>query len=117
MNKKFLVVALGAVLTLGLGACGSSDKSTSSSSGGSGSSASTQTASAGDADKVFKQNCASCHGENLQGAVGPNLTKVGSKYTADEIKNIITNGRGAMPKGIIQGGDVDKVASWLAEKK
>jgi hypothetical protein len=47
----------------------------------------------------------------------PNLQKVGSKYSADEIKEVIAKGRGSMPGGIIQGEDADKVAEWLAAKK
>ncbi len=69
------------------------------------------------AEQIFKQNCASCHGQDLSGGVGPNLQKVGSKYSKDQIKDIIANGRGAMPAGIIKGEDADKVAEWLAAKK
>ncbi|WP_027409303.1 cytochrome c551 [Anoxybacteroides tepidamans] len=69
------------------------------------------------AEQIFQQSCASCHGQNLEGKVGPNLQKVGSKYSKDEIKQIIEKGRGGMPAGVIKGADVDKVAEWLASKK
>ncbi|NGQ95105.1 YqzM family protein [Brevibacillus sp. SYP-B805] len=71
-----------------------------------------------DAAALFKANCSSCHGQNLEGIVGPNLTKVGSKYSADEIANIIKNGRGGMPPGMLKKGDeIKAVAQWLSEHK
>lgn len=71
-----------------------------------------------DPEAIFQQTCASCHGQDL-GGVGtfPSLQQVGAKYSADEIKNIIANGIGTMPPGLLQGEAADKVAEWLAEKK
>jgi mono/diheme cytochrome c family protein len=70
------------------------------------------------AEAVFKQNCSSCHGQNLEGISGPNLTKVGSKYSVDEIKNIIKNGKGGMPPGMLKKQpEIEAVAKWLSEKK
>lgn len=72
----------------------------------------------GEAEKIFTQNCASCHGENLGGGAGPALEAVGGKYSKDEILEIIKNGKsGGMPAGVIQGEDAEKVATWLSEKK
>lgn len=71
-----------------------------------------------DAAVLFKANCASCHGQNLEGIAGPNLTKVGSKYSADEIEKIIKEGKGGMPPGMLKKADeIKAVAAWLAEKK
>jgi mono/diheme cytochrome c family protein len=71
-----------------------------------------------DAAALFKANCASCHGQNLEGMVGPNLTKVGSKYSADDIAKIIKEGKGGMPPGMLKKGEeIKAVAQWLAEKK
>lgn len=109
MNKKLLAFVAGATLILSLGACGTKKEDTSNSS---------QTASSGaEPDKVFQQSCASCHGNNLQGQVGPNLQKVGSKYDKEKIEDIILNGRGSMPAGIVQGEDATKLAEWLSQKK
>jgi cytochrome c551 len=72
---------------------------------------------AADAEKLVQQNCVSCHGQNLEGGVGPSLEKVGSKLSQEEIENIILNGQGSMPKGLLQGDDAKAVAAWLAEKK
>lgn len=70
------------------------------------------------AEAVFKQNCASCHGQNLEGISGPNLTKVGGKYSAEEIAGIIKDGKGGMPPGMLKKQpEIEAVAKWLAEKK
>ncbi|WP_419887413.1 cytochrome c551 [Neobacillus niacini] len=76
-----------------------------------------QTANAGDGDALFQQNCSSCHGGDLKSGGAPDLDKIGSKYSKDEIEGIILNGKGGMPGGILSGEDADAVASWLAEKK
>ncbi|HJV45018.1 MAG TPA: cytochrome c [Bacillota bacterium] len=75
------------------------------------------TANASAADNTFKQNCAACHGVDLKGAVGPDLTKVGSRLNKDQILEVINKGRNAMPGGVIKGADADAVATWLAAKK
>jgi mono/diheme cytochrome c family protein len=76
-----------------------------------------QTADAGDGDALFQQSCSSCHGGDLKSGGAPDLDKIGSKYSKDEIEEIIVNGKGGMPGGILSGEDADAVASWLAEKK
>ncbi|MCI1693943.1 c-type cytochrome [Aneurinibacillus aneurinilyticus] len=71
-----------------------------------------------EAQKVFQANCTSCHGQNMEGGVGPNLTKVGSKYkSADEIKTIILKGRNGMPGGLVSETDAKALADWLITKK
>ncbi|WP_066315020.1 cytochrome c551 [Bacillus sp. FJAT-29814] len=107
MKKKWMTLCLGSVLVLGLAACGggNDDKD-----GGG------DTASAG-GQKIYDQKCSSCHGGDLKGAVGPNLTQIGSKYSKDEILNIIHNGQGGMPPNVVTGDDADQVAEWLAAKK
>lgn len=108
MKGKLIGLFVGASLVLAACSGGGNEAGENKDNGGS-------TASA--AEQVYKQSCASCHGQNLEGQVGPNLQKVGSKYSKDEIKQIIEKGRGGMPAGVIQGEDVDKVAEWLASKK
>ncbi|MGG1660930.1 YqzM family protein [Brevibacillus sp. NRS-1366] len=72
-----------------------------------------------DAAAIFKQNCASCHGQNLEGIMGPNLTKVGATHSADDIAKIIKDGKPpAMPGGIIKKQpEIQAVAQWLSEHK
>ncbi|KKI89223.1 hypothetical protein WQ54_27030 [Bacillus sp. SA1-12] len=113
MKGKLLALLLGTSVILG--ACGGAeepqDDAADTNQGAEGETV------AGDAEQIVQQNCISCHGENLEGGAGPNLTEVGAKYDKDEIKNIIINGRGSMPKGILNESDADVVASWLSEKK
>jgi cytochrome c551 len=108
MKKKLFGLLLGT--SLALAACGGGEEATDTNEGGG-------EATAAAAEQVYQQSCASCHGQNLEGKVGPDLANVGSKYSKDEIKQIIENGQGGMPGGLIQGEDADKVADWLAAKK
>lgn len=75
-------------------------------------------ASTDDPAAIFESNCISCHGADLSGGVGPDLTKVGSKYNEDEIKEIIINGKGSvMPPGLVPEPQAEALAKWLSEKK
>jgi cytochrome c551 len=117
VKKKLLALLMGTSLVLA--ACGggddaAEDKDTATDGGGE---TTTDTADAGDAQKLFEQKCSSCHGANLEGGVGPALDKVGSRLSQEDIENVIENGKGAMPKGLLQGEEASAVASWLAGKK
>jgi len=72
---------------------------------------------AGDPQKLFNQKCSVCHGGNLQGGAGPNLQAVGSRYTKEEIEDIILNGKGNMRGGLYTGENASVLAQWLSEKK
>ncbi|MRG84763.1 cytochrome c551 [Salinibacillus xinjiangensis] len=69
------------------------------------------------AEEIFQNNCSMCHGADLTGGAGPDLTAVGSRYSKDEIVNIIQNGKGNMQAINISEEDANTVASWLATKK
>lgn len=73
------------------------------------------TVDAAAAEEVYKSNCASCHGADLSGGAGPELTNVGSELSAEEIADVIENGKGSMPGGLVSGDDVDLLANWLAD--
>ncbi|EJQ98414.1 MULTISPECIES: cytochrome c550 [Bacillus] len=68
-------------------------------------------------EDIVKQSCTSCHGDQLQGAVGPNLQKIGGKLSKDEIKEVISKGKGNMPPNIVPADQAAKVADWLSKKK
>ncbi len=112
MSKKLLALLLGTSLVLA--ACGGDDSSDEPANGGEDNST---TADAGQEAKLFEQKCSSCHGQNLEGGVGPELKTVGSKLSKEEIETIIVEGKGSMPKGLLTGDDASAVAAWLAEKK
>jgi cytochrome c551 len=69
------------------------------------------------AEALYKNTCAGCHGQTLEGAVGPNLQKVGGKLSKDQILEVVNNGRGSMPPGLAKGADAETLAAWLADKK
>lgn len=77
----------------------------------------TGTYNADEAEKLYQQSCASCHGGNLEGLNGPPLDKIGAVYSEDEIADIIANGKPGMPPGLLTGEDADQVAAWLADQK
>lgn len=116
VKNKLLAVLFGT--TLVLGACGGGDsdgdKKPEENAGGA-----EQTASINvDDAPVSTASCVSCHGGNFEGkSSNPSLVGVGSKYSEDEILDIIENGKGSMPGGMMKGEDAQKMAAWLAEQK
>ncbi|MBX9954016.1 cytochrome c550 [Peribacillus frigoritolerans] len=72
----------------------------------------TESASASPED-IYKQNCISCHGDAYQGGVGPALKGVGDRLSVDEVKDVITNGRGAMPPGLVEEQKIDAMAEYI----
>lgn len=70
-----------------------------------------------DPEGIFKNSCASCHGDDLSGVSGPDLTKVGSELSADEIQTIIMEGQGNMPGGLVNAEEADLLSEWLSEMK
>ncbi len=111
MKKWLMTVLFGT--TLVLGACGGGGDDTSEpaddNDGG--------TVENAAAEELYEQSCASCHGDDLSGEVGPDLTAVGSDHSADDILTIIEDGQGSMPGGLLSGDDAQEVADWLAEHK
>lgn len=61
--------------------------------------------------EVQSKSCISCHGDNLEGGMGPAL--VGTDLEVDEIEEIIINGKGAMPPGLVEPEHVTEFAEWL----
>ncbi|MGC4379075.1 PQQ-binding-like beta-propeller repeat protein [Fictibacillus sp. Mic-4] len=66
---------------------------------------------------IYKNNCASCHGANLEGGSAPDLQHVGKSMSKDQILKQIENGSGRMPGGLVKGADADALAEWLSKKK
>lgn len=71
------------------------------------------------AEDVYKANCLACHGDQLQGIVGPNLQKIGSRLSKEQILKQITEGGSDMPSfgGALKKDEVEALAAWLAARK
>ncbi|HET7628437.1 MAG TPA: cytochrome c [Bacillales bacterium] len=106
-----IIVVLGIVLMCIIGFYGASQIGNDQAKGGGGATADASP------KQIFEKNCASCHGQNLEGGMGPSLQHIGSKLSKEQILEQIKNGGGAMPGGLIQGEEAKKVAEWLAKKK
>jgi cytochrome c551 len=117
VKKKLLTMLMGTALVMGLAACGGGNDKGTDTGTNKGTDKGTDTASSDAGAKIFDQKCSSCHGGDLTGGMGPNLTKVGSKYSKADILNIIQNGKGQMPAKVVTGDDANQVAEWLAGHK
>ena len=108
---KLRVVLIGGFvgLALLLGACGGDDEGAS---GGDG--------PRGPGADVYSQSCASCHGQDGEGGIGPQL---GGGAVVDAFPDIgdqiavITNGRGSMPsfEGQLSAEQIEAVATFERE--
>ncbi|KOP69933.1 hypothetical protein AMS59_21780 [Lysinibacillus sp. FJAT-14745] len=105
MKKAMLTLAIGSAIFLA--ACGGSKTATEG----------TKT-TASDGQTIAMKSCITCHGGELQGQNNaPKISDVGSRMTEKEILNVIENGKGSMPAGIVKGADAEAVAKWLATQK
>lgn len=111
MKKWLMAVMFGAVLVLG--ACGGGDDSGSEEPADNGE----ETVDASAAEDIYKDSCASCHGGDLGGGAGPELTEIGSTLSQGEIETQIEEGGEGMPPGLVSGDDLTTLSEWLAEMK
>ena len=77
--KKIIGYCARNISRFALGACGNKEESKSSN----------QSASTDSAEQIFQRSCAGCHATDLSGATGYDLRKVGGKYDAADIEEII----------------------------
>ncbi len=110
MKAKLLALLIGTSLVLA--ACGGGGDTTQPADEATGGDTATV-----NAEKIYKQNCAACHGADLSGGVGPALTGIGSTHSQEEIEAIIEKGQGIMQGKIIVGEEATAVSAWLAEHK
>jgi mono/diheme cytochrome c family protein len=70
------------------------------------------------ANPTYQHNCAKCHGDSAEGRHfrGPSLVsaKVASAF-ADDLRNIIANGKGHMPKfgGKLGSGEIEALVDQI----
>jgi mono/diheme cytochrome c family protein len=70
------------------------------------------------ANPVYQKNCAKCHGKTAGGhfMAGPSLVSPkASAMSADDLRNIITNGKHHMPKfeGKLQPSEIDALVEQI----
>ncbi|MBP29040.1 MAG: hypothetical protein CMH16_06940 [Methylobacterium sp.] len=70
------------------------------------------------ASTLFANTCAGCHGEKLEGGVGPSLVCVSSQYSTGKIAQIAQYGKGRkkpnpMPSGLATTEEAMLLARWL----
>ncbi len=71
-----------------------------------------ETFDAARAESAYQQTCQGCHGGDLQGGgVYPHAI-AGLSY--DDILEVIHEGQGTMPPGLVQGDDAENLAAWIA---
>lgn len=96
MNRLWVALALTLLVLTGC----SSDKSS----------------TAMDGETIYKESCAACHGEELQGAVGPTVANMKSKYSEEEVLKIINEGTNKMPGNLLDKEKSEIVTKWLMEQ-
>lgn len=69
------------------------------------------------AEEYYSNSCVSCHGNDLTGVTGPDISSIGSNLSAEEIESVIIDGLGAMPSGTLPEDEARVVAEWLSEMK
>jgi cytochrome c551 len=76
----------------------------------------TTTVAPPDGAAIYQANCAACHGAEGQGGVGPSLQGIGEVHTVQELAEVITNGRGAMPawQGRLTPEEINAVATYVS---
>lgn len=118
MKKKLLAFLMGTALVFSLAACGGGDDDAADTGGDAGTDTGTETETAGvDAEAVYQKSCIACHGGDLTGGVGTDISKIGATMSADEIKTVIVEGKGTMPAQNVSDEEADALAQWLAAKK
>lgn len=68
---------------------------------------------------LLKAHCMTCHGNDLQGLVGPSLQAIGSSMSKEEIYAVVAEGAKGMPafKSRLDEQQLDALAEWLASQK
>jgi len=70
------------------------------------------TAGSFDPEAFAQGKCVTCHGNSYEGQ-GNFPSLVGTALSEDEIKNILANGKGMMPAGLVPAENIDAMAAWV----
>jgi cytochrome c551 len=68
---------------------------------------------------IYKNTCAGCHGEQMQGISGPDLRHIGSKMSKEALEKVILDGAQGMPgfKEKLTPEQVTLLVETLAKEK
>ncbi len=71
-------------------------------------------ASAGefDPEALAQGKCIGCHGNSYEGT-GAAPALVGTALSEDEVKDVLANGKGIMPPGLVPAENLDAMAAWV----
>lgn len=69
------------------------------------------------AETTFKNTCSTCHGQDLTGGAGPDISKIGAKLNQGNIQKVIMDGKGMMPSNLLSEDKAKELSTWLSEKK
>ncbi|ANU11223.1 cytochrome c class I [Planococcus antarcticus DSM 14505] len=64
-----------------------------------------------DPEEFAQANCISCHGSSYEGGVGPSL--IATELPQPDIEDILINGKGTMPAGLVPEENVAAMAEWV----
>ncbi|MED3661371.1 cytochrome c [Ureibacillus sp. FSL K6-8385] len=103
-SKVVLATFVGLGL-IGLGACGNDEE---------GKKAEVNEELAAEGEKIVKSSCASCHGVDLTGDLGPNLHNL--TLSKEQIMEVLRKGGKTMPPGTANGKE-EAVAEYLLTLK
>jgi mono/diheme cytochrome c family protein len=70
-------------------------------------------------EQLYKNMCISCHGDQLQGGVGPELAHIGNSMTKEQIYKKISGGGGGMPafEDRLTEDQLITITTWLSSRK
>lgn len=112
-----ITMVFGIVLMFGLSFKGLGDSKDQAKDKGGTTTAKTETVAASNPEGIYKNTCIGCHGDQYQGVVGPSLKGVGGKLSKDQIKTIITKGKGGMPPNLVPEDKAEAMAEWVSKIK
>ncbi len=114
MRKTLLLIGL-FVLALVLVACGNEPEDDGDDAGSDEAQPEeTEDVDEGDGEEIYQESCATCHGDDLEGANGPELED--NDLSKDEILEMIEEGGDGMPADVVEGEDAESVAEWLEDQ-
>ncbi|WP_239619236.1 c-type cytochrome [Cohnella mopanensis] len=70
-------------------------------------------------EQLYKNMCIACHGDRMQGAVGPELAHIGASMTKEQLYKKISGGGGGMPafENRLTEDQLITITTWLASHK